>query len=376
MDTRRRVGDWRRVWAWSASALLLCLGASACVGASGTSPIKADEEVIFFPTFAFQDGGASSWTASVHGWIFEPVGQTARAPFERLLRERAEVSEEQSRSNIFRERTEKFFVDNERSKTLSVNLSGRTITLKPSKANGHFEDLIALGAVRGQSGEWLDIGAVTPPGEKRTFAGRIQLIGPRGVSVVSDIDDTIKISEVLDKRKLVANTFLLPFRPAPGMSELYRRWAAEGGAVFHYVSAGPWQLYPVLADFVTREGFPAGSFHMRPFRLKDRSAAEFLENRTEEYKLGVIDPLIRRFPGRRFVLVGDSGERDPEIYAELAKRFPDQVKAILIRNVTGESLTSPRFVELAAKVPVHVRRHLFRDTAELANFAPRALVGP
>ena len=60
MDTRRRVGDWRRVWAWSASALLLCLGASACVGASGTSPIKADEEVIFFPTFAFQDGGASS----------------------------------------------------------------------------------------------------------------------------------------------------------------------------------------------------------------------------------------------------------------------------------------------------------------------------
>jgi phosphatidate phosphatase APP1 len=376
MDTRasrlRGIGhgrDGRVCWAVALllSAVVLGLGGSTC--AQG-SPIKADEDVMFFPGFA-TEGESPSWTAHVHGWIFEPTSSEAeRAVLEQLLRERVQLSAEASRSSIFRERARMFLVDNERSKTISVSALGGTFALAPSKPSGHFEGQIALNAPAGKSGDWIEIRALPAPGEVRTLTGRIQLIGRRGVSVVSDIDDTIKISNVLNKSELAANTFAREFRAVPGMAELYQAWASAGNVVFHYVSGSPWQLYPALAEFVQRERFPLGSIHLRQFRLKDRSAAEFVENRTLDYKLGVIDPLIRRFPDRQFVLVGDSGEKDPEVYAELAKRFPNAVKAILIRNVTGEDLTSSRFVDVYADVPAHITRRVFRETGDLAGFRP------
>ena len=354
------------------SALALCLSVSESARAAGTvSPIKADEEVVFFPGFA-TEVSPPSWAAYVHGWIFEPKGKPGqRATLDKLLRGKLNLTTEEFGSKYFRERSQMFLVDNERSKSLTVSVAGRTVTLTPSKANGHFDDQITLKVPPGKSGEWIEVRAVTRPGESRVFAGSIQLIGPRGVSVVSDIDDTIKISNVLDKRELIANTFAREFRAAPGMADLYRAWAAGGNIVFHYVSGSPWQLYPALIDFTQREGFPRGTFNFRQFRLKDESAVEFLENRTLEYKVGVIDTLMRRFPERQFVLVGDSGEKDPEVYRELASRFPNQVRAILIRDVRGEDLSSDRFVKLYEKLPGHITRRVFRDTRELADFRPQ-----
>ena len=354
------------------SASMLCLGVSESARAGEpVSPIKVDEEVVFFPGFA-TEGVPPSWTAYVHGWIFEPKGKPRqRSTLEKLLQEKLNLTQGELGSKYFRERAQMFLVDNERSKSLTVNLSGRTVTLAPSKANGHFDDKITLSVADGKSGEWIDIRAQTRPQDKRVFAGNIQLIGRRGVSIVSDIDDTIKISNVLDKRELIANTFAREFRATPGMADLYRAWAGSGNVVFHYVSGTPWQLYPALAYFVQREGFPRGSFNLRQFRLKDKSAGEFLENRTLEYKLGVIDTLMRRFTERQFVLVGDSGEKDPEVYKELAARFPNQVKAILIRDVRGEDLSSNRFMRLYEKLPEHITRRVFRETSELANFSPQ-----
>jgi phosphatidate phosphatase APP1 len=144
----------------------------------------------------------------------------------------------------------------------------------------------------------------------------------------------------------------------------------QSNAVFHYVSGSPWQLYPSLSDFARHTGFPPGTFHLRQFSLKDKSAVEFLENRTLGFKLDAIDRLMRLFPKRRFVLVGDSGELDPEVYAELAARFPGQVVAILIRDVRGESLKSPRFVELFESLPSSIDRRIFRSASELVNFRP------
>ena len=177
----------------------------------------------------------------MHGWIFEPKGKPGqRSTLEKLLQEKLNLTKEELGSKYFRERAQ--MVDNERSKSLTVNLSGRTVTPAPSKANGHFDDEITLNVAEGKSGEWIEIRALTRPEERRVFAGSIQLIGRRGVSIVSDIDDTIKISNVLDKRELIANTFAREFLAAPGMADLYRAWAGGGNVVFHYVSGSPWQL--------------------------------------------------------------------------------------------------------------------------------------
>ncbi len=76
----------------------------------------------------------------------------------------------------------------------------------------------------------------------KVFKCTIYVLASYGVSIISDIDDTIKISQVLSKRSLLKNTFYSYFKPVDGMNELYQKWS-EQKCQFHYVSSSPWQLY-------------------------------------------------------------------------------------------------------------------------------------
>jgi phosphatidate phosphatase APP1 len=190
---------------------------------------------------------------------------------------------------------------------------------------------------------------VMPIGDSRRFAGEIHFFDRAGWFVVSDIDDTIKITEVTDSGAALRNTFLEPFRSVPGMASLFQQWAGSNSGFF-YVSASPWQLYLPLSDFMRSNRFPAGVFEMKPFRLKDSTRLNLFED-PETYKLREIEPILERFPAARFVLVGDSGERDPEIYAALAREHPKQIARILIRNVTRQDADAPRYQETFRGVP-------------------------
>jgi phosphatidate phosphatase APP1 len=147
----------------------------------------------------------------------------------------------------------------------------------------------------------------------------------------------------------MANTFLNPFQAVPGMARAYAAWA-EDGAVFHYVSSSPWQLYPALSRFFAEAGLPAGSFHLREIGLGDRSFLD-LFGAPADAKVPAISEIIRRWPQREFVLVGDSGEQDPEIYARIYREFAGNVLHIFIRNVTDEGDEAPRHREAFADVP-------------------------
>jgi len=92
-----------------------------------------------------------------------------------------------------------------------------------------------------------------------------------------------------------------------------------------------WQLYPPLQDFIRSSRFPPGTFHLRNFRWKDESFFNLFKS-PEGHKLAVIEPLLERFPKRRFILVGDSGEKDAEIYETLARKYPQQIVHIMIRG--------------------------------------------
>ena len=190
------------------------------------------------------------------------------------------------------------------------------------------------------------------------------------MSVISDIDDTIKVSEVLDKSALLKNTFCRSFKPVEGMAGVYRSWERSRLARFHYVTASPWQLYVPLSDFTCSNGFPAGTWHMKEFRVKDRSALELFAS-PERYKPGVIESLLRKFPKRQFVLVGDSGEKDPEIYGELARKYPAQIQRIFIRDVTGEGVGSPRYEKVFARLPRDLWQ-VFKQPREIQDALPTA----
>src|SRR5205807_10385096 len=158
---------------------------------------------------------------------------------------------------------------------------------------------------------------VPPKKNIHAVNGIIRLLPQTGISVISDIDDTIKISDVRDRKELLRNTFCRPYCPVPGMAQRYRSWDKSADARFHYVSASPWQLYIPLAAFIRSNGFPEGTFQLKLFRWKDQTFFDLFRS-PEKYKMTAIKPLFERFPHRKFVLVGDSGEKDPETYAALA----------------------------------------------------------
>ncbi len=297
--------------------------------------------------------------ASIHGSIFEPEENSLkRAALVSLLRRGFGLQNAAPETALFRERLRLFLVDNERDKTIYIQLGKLAYRVGTSDPNGHFssdlvlkaEEIAALRAARGQSSAHIAITAVTAADDGRDFRGELELIGPEGSSVISDVDDTIKISEVTDHEALLRNTFLREFKAVNGMAEMYQQLASRG-ASFHYVSASPWQLYQPLSAFMANHSFPAGSFHMKYFRLKDHSALQMLASQ-HKYKPEVIQKILTDFPKRSFILVGDSGEQDPEIYGGLARKFPRQVAKILIRDVQDLSSYDERFKKAFAEVPL------------------------
>ena len=195
-------------------------------------------------------------------------------------------------------------------------------------------------------GKWLEIEASTG---RYSGTNHIQLIPPEGISVISDIDDTVKITEIpAGGRIVVHNTFFKEYAAAPIMADMYAEWE---DATFHYVSGSPWQLFNPLRNFLFSDeaGFPVGSLHMKSARKNPltisswRDLMEFItnENLTFEQKIDQISTIFNHFPERQFIMVGDSGERDPEVYSAILERYPDQVKRIYIRDVINDRVLNP-----------------------------------
>ena len=338
------------------------------VGAQ-TSNLRQDEQVVFYPSCAWQSGDGKWWDVEIHGCVFEHESRGLALALLRKGLALGDVEMTAAQRAIFAERARLFMVDNERGKRLAIALGNQTHILDASGPNGHFRTTLRFSAeeaikLRGNTGDTIEFQAILPAGDARKFMGVVRFCRPDGWLVISDIDDTIKVTEVTDSSATMRNTFLEPFHPVPDMAGLYREWE-KAGAGFFYVSASPWQLYLPLAEFVLSNGFPRGTFQMKVFRLKDGSMASIWED-PEKYKPGAIEPILKRFPRRRFVLVGDSGERDPEVYAGLARKYPQQVVRILIRNVTRESAAAPRYQKTFRQSPRDLWE-VFEDPAAVAQ---------
>jgi hypothetical protein len=298
------------------------------------SSLDPDETVAFLPTFAVLRDGV--WRVPVDAWVYEPeeddIGRLAAV---KAVAEALELAPGSAESDVIAQSLRPFVVDNERNQWVSLRRGAHALRLGPTGADGRAASTFLLPASDpAAAGEgtppWVELEVVLAAGDGRRFSAWSQLLPDDGVSLVSDIDDTIKITNVLDRREMLANTFLRPYRAVPGMAEAYRRFAAQGVA-FHYVSASPLPLLGALGELATREGFPRGSLALRPFRWVDGSAIELLEP-SAAYKTEVIAAIVESFEQRAFVLVGDTGERDPEIYAAIARRFPGRVRSIWLRD--------------------------------------------
>lgn len=332
-----------------------------------------------FPTYARRIDG-TTWRVTLAGMVVRPLPPSSRrralgmAVLKRLL----DLHAESEPSDLFARRADAFLFQRAAGHSVAVEVAGLKFSSGPTDRFGHFEAVFDIDASRidacgGQpdaSGcRWLDWRATerADPDDfsDTTATGVVQFVEPLGMSVVSDIDDTVKVSNVTSKRELLANTFLRDFRPVPGMSEALQRLAESGGA-FHYVSASPWQLTPFLRSFFTAAGLPSGSLHLRLFRLKDSTPLGRLPS-SKRAKKRTLERILADFPGRRFWLIGDSGEMDPEIYSAVARKHPQQVIGIVIRDIEVDEthLARRRFHRLARRLPAGFLRR-FTDPADVA----------
>ena len=332
------------------------------------STLKSDEQVVFYPTYGSWDEEQDAWRFQIHGKVFEPEHTSIKRRLV-LAWLRSSLNGQFESDQLREDRVRHFLVDNERGKSVTIAVEGQVICAGTSGPNGHFRTEHSMAAPSlhlagspNQAGV-IEFHAVLGQHDSRSFAGRVHCLAATGVSVISDIDDTIKDSRVTDKSELLRNTFMREFKPVEGMGQFYRK-LAESGVAFHYVSGSPWQLYQPLEEFLSESGFPKGTMHLKNFRLKDSSVMDLIGSQ-KKTKLAAIVPLLDTFPQRRFVLIGDSGEQDPEIYGQFARRYPDQVAAVHIRNVTDETRESPRFTSAFRDV-ADDRWALFKGVPDIA----------
>jgi hypothetical protein len=347
-------------------AALVGLSLNVQRACSQVSNLKRDQEVVFFPTLACRSG-SNCWDLNIHGCVYEPDKRTVALALIRAALGLEHVSLTRDENKLFAERARLFMVDHKGGRKIVVRIGDTEFTLPKTGANGDFSTVIQLSDAQVEKLRSVTtaLQAVLPVKDKRVFKGDLRFFEDAGVIVISDIDDTIKDTHVLDRKATLRNTFLEPFRPVPGMAGVYRGWAENAGAQFFYVSASPWQLYSPLADFIRSNGFPAGVVYLKSFRWKDKTLFNLFEG-PEKYKPQVIDPLMKRFPNRRFVFVGDSGERDPEIYGALAREHPQQVAKIFIRELRYEGSETNRFNTAFRELPPTLWK-IFREPSEIAD---------
>ena len=301
------------------------------------SSLQADETIDFFPVAARWDAAKDCWQTEIRFVVYEPeLNSLKRRALLALLTNILDLDSDQVQSELFKTRTRHFLVDHDRGKKVRIRLLDQGFDVGESEANGHavgkieFKIPTADVSKSPSTPAWHSFTAELAKGDATKFEGRVQCIPPRGVTIISDVDDTIKISDVTNRKELIKNTFVRPFRAVPGMAAQYQAWE-QRGAVFHYLSASPWQLYLPLEEFRQAEGFPRGVWNMKHLRLTDRSAIDFFKSQ-ELYKTTLLRGILVEFPDRVFVLVGDTGEQDPEIFGSLAREFPKQVLRVFIRE--------------------------------------------
>jgi hypothetical protein len=346
-------------------------------GVQPLTTLRKEDRVVLFPSVACRTADGQHWRVQVQGDVSVAgrPGVGARMVL-RYLRRAMRAADDLTMHPLFQARIARFLAQGRAGCRIAVRIGEAIYRLPSAGRHGLFQGMVELpagevlrlaqaGSTGGGAGGWWPgpSAAACLPVEVYGAAARsaVLLVEPEGVSVISDIDDTLKHTGVGCRRTLLANTFLRPFESIPGMAALFQRWAAAG-AVFHYVSASPWQLYEHLARHLAEEGFPAGSFHLRAFRLRDHLLRRLLLVRRSG-KWRTLCQLLAMFPRRQFVLVGDSAERDPELYGALARRYPQQVIGIWIRQL--EKLPDlRRYVRAFRGVPEGCW-HLFRSAEEL-----------
>jgi phosphatidate phosphatase APP1 len=199
--------------------------------------------------------------------------------------------------------------------------------------------------------------------------------------VISDIDDTVirtGATSVFSKTRVTLLRNAHSRSPFAGIAAFYQ--ALQRGTAAHefnpvfYLTSSPWNLYDLFSQFIEIHGLPKGPLLMKDLGIE---RTHLFKSSHSAFKYGHVQRWLQRFPDLRFVLVGDSGQQDPEIYQRVAETFPHQILAIYIRNVSKLRRTG-EIRSIASKLnAMGIPMLLVEDTLEAAlHAADRGWIHP
>lgn len=174
----------------------------------------------------------------------------------------------------------------------------------------------------------------------------IDKIDSTKIGIISDIDDTVKYTGVDNKIKMIKHILTGNYKTdkqIPGVSTLYKGILSETqsfnvGSV-HYVTGSPTTLYGRIQSFLKLNNFPQGSLALK----SPGSKVAPIPSDTYNYKLSKIRPIMNAFPNKKFIMFGDTTQKDADVYLKIKQEFPDNVIGIYINNATKANPGDPKY---------------------------------
>ncbi len=216
---------------------------------------------------------------------------------------------------------------------------------------------------------WHEVGLALPD-HSTTAVGHVLIPSDAAqFAIISDIDDTVLVTNATSvigmARSVIRNArSRLPFE---GVADLYCALHRDVNPIF-YVSSSPWNLYELLHEFMDLNRIPHGPMLLQDWGIDEQT---FIIGSHETHKLAQINHVLDYYPHLKFVLIGDSGQHDPEIYLRVIQAHPNRVLAAFIRDVTPDLRDQSVARILEQSNAAGVEMLYVRDSAEAMTHARR-----
>ncbi|PHH85927.1 hypothetical protein CDD83_10988 [Cordyceps sp. RAO-2017] len=347
----------------------------------GAGPNKGDI-VWLLDNTAFQAVPGGSWRAEFVAAVFEREDKGRLVDVVSGVARAVGLTDDAEERRTVEERVLPFLWDLRPATIITALHQGKQLKLGPTDVNGLSSNVLR---VPGRTGGSL-VRTLAKSGSGSGAIPQMQTYyaGPDGWGVISDVDDTIKVTLTSDPVGILRESFVSPPSPIPGMPELYAEMKSllPSDTAWFYLSASPYNLYPFLKQFRKRF-YPPGTLILRDSSWKTVAGLlSALTLDTEEYKVDRMRKIHTWLPRRKMIAVGDSTQSDPEAYGEIYRTAPGWIKLILIRKVTDvaavgieEKNERERFERAFEDVPSDVW-HIFEDASECVEIIKAAIARP
>jgi hypothetical protein len=201
---------------------------------------------------------------------------------------------------------------------------------------GDFDEFIPIANVSGPGGYLLPGNGTTEIQRLNVYTNGTDtgnatsyLVPKAGLTIISDIDDILRVTQIYEPAKGLLNSFAKPYTPWMNMPEIYANWSRSiPDFHFHYLTTTPEQITRNYMDFIYNY-YPGGSFDTRPLNFSDVSA-------TLSIRKFLLEKIFQTYPERKFILIADTSNSDVmRDYPAMVSEFPGQVQCIFLRNTTA-----------------------------------------